>query len=154
MKKFKLSALVVSILSLGIACNGFAFASEESLEIPDFNESPFYSGFVENATEPEEKINLLESDSIDSINWKEEMFLSQYGEILNSILNDLKDIISGWLPKTAQEFASLVFGKDADQFLTYLDSMIVGLVEEGKLDEAGVLNQLCAMAGNAIDSIL
>ena len=148
MKKFKLSALVIPILSLGLACNGFVFASEESSEIIDFYENPYVTGFVGNATESEDSSGIFEPDSI---NWREEIFLSQYGETLSFLLNDLRNTISDWLPETAEEFTSLIFGENAEQFLKHLDSMVVELVKEEKLDEAGVMSEVCAMAKNAIN---
>ena len=84
MKKFKIGVLAALTLSLGITCNSLVFASRESFEMPDFNENPVVTGFMEN-----------EAKSENDINWNEEMFLSQNGEVLNFLLNDLKNYI--WL---------------------------------------------------------
>ena len=82
MKKFKIGVLAALTLSLGITCNSLVFASRESFEMPDFNENPVVTGFMEN-----------EAKSENDINWNEEMFLSQNGEVLNFLLNDLKNYI-------------------------------------------------------------
>lgn len=142
MKKFKIGVLAALTLSLGITCNSLVFASRESFEMPDFNENPVVTGFMEN-----------EAKSENDINWNEEMFLSQNGEVLNFLLNDLKNNISDWLPETAEEFTSLIFGEYSEQFLEYLDSRVIRFSEEEKWDEARVMSQIYEMAGNIIATI-
>lgn len=142
MKKFKIGVLAALTLSLGITCNSLVFASRESFEMPDFNENPVVTGFMEN-----------EAKSENDINWNEEMFLSQNGEVLNFLLNDLKNTTSDWLPETAEEFTSLIFGEYSEQFLEYLDSRVIRFSEEEKWDEARVMSQIYEMAGNIIATI-
>ena len=166
MKKFKLSAAAAVALSLGLACSGSAFAAKEGSEMPNFSEEPVGIG-LDTAAYDDITENFIDvtPDMWDGFEWDSnrhlrtssmdlsaEMFLVDYGEIANSLLEDLKDVTPDWFPKTARELASFAFGSNSGEFLNCLDSEMVRLVEEEKTDKASIMLQIYEMIQHAMDS--
>ncbi len=112
MKKFKLSAVILSILSLGVACNGFACASKEPEEMSTFCEYEPIAD-LENACNSESDNNL------------------------RLLLNKLKNVTSKKLPRTVIDFIFICDSeKNSGPFLDFLSSEVVRLIKEGKITES------------------
>lgn len=171
MKKFKLSAAVAQILSLGVACSGFACASGEGT--PKLPEEPvakslsrqnaqvFDSEELDGIDTPEittPELSSEESEEDDyvlkkskSINLRADMFLSENGRVLNSLLDELQGVeLVEDFPKTTEEFANVLFGRNSEEFLKELESEMSILFKENKTDAAAVMFKIYFMSLNAI----
>lgn len=126
MKKFKLSAIIAPILSLGVACNGFVCASKELAEMPEFSECEPIAD-LENACNSEED------------------------KTLRFLLNELKGVTSDKFPRTVIDFMFICSSeKNADPFLDYLESEVTRLFTEGKTIEAQYMTKVHHIAAEKV----
>ena len=89
----------------------------------------------------EEKESSLERT--ESVDLKVEVFLANYGEDLNSLLEEIKNIKTDKnFPKTVEEFINLVFSKNLKSFMNDLKSECSKLEEENRKSELKTLQSL------------
>ena len=118
MKKFKLNAALASVLSLGVVCNSFAYASEiEEPAIPAEPSTSIESDFKEsNAENIEKKFNKYKRDrrvlvcriesSKEKVDDKELKGLDTYlkDDVLCEVLKELDSLSQDWTPEIKKTF--------------------------------------------------
>lgn len=126
MKKFKLSAVIASILSLGVVCNSFAFASKEGEEIPAFYEDDPIADLKNSCKSEEDKK-------------------------LQSLLDKLKNVTSVKLPDNVLDFNFICLSKKHSvPFLNCLFNEKMKLLNEGKIFEVNDMNQVYHIASTRV----
>lgn len=157
MKKFKSSAVVAQILSLGIVFGGFACATKENTcESP---EKPVVASFEDQNDQTfnleEFEINDYILEEAKNVNLREDVFLSKHGKILDSLLDELEgiDLVEDF-PQNVEDFADLLFSRNSEEFLNDLKSEVSVLSKENQIHEATVMLKMYLISREAVYSNL
>ncbi len=134
MKKFKLNAIILSILSLGTICNGSAFAM---YPVNNYNDASLYVSASESGSDSTEEISEESAENYDTMdfemvkNFSIQLYLNNRDE-MNRILGELKKGRLGRIENeeyklpTSEEFIAGMMVKRAelDMKLDYWYSLI------------------------------
>ena len=136
MKKFKLSAVIASILSLGVVCNSFAFASKEGEEIPVFYEDDPIADLKNSCEYEDDKTLRYILEELDKLGEFER--LREFG-----VRKKLRIFSKSGSSSIVDDFVSLCNDEEhSGEFLKFLYDEMMKLYNEEKFEAAGYMQQI------------